>query len=107
MDNTIDADDVVEDHIGKAIIEQFFTKTRLTQKQPELFLLGVNNKEVQQPPDLDSNQGLPQEEHITTDDTIPPPPGSTRLGHSTTQHPTPKAMAIIWHDQTITNHHKG
>eukprot|EP00971_Amphidinium_carterae_P206994 4106867-Amphidinium_carterae.1 len=35
MDTTMDADYIEEDHIGNAIIEQFFTKTRLTQKQLE------------------------------------------------------------------------
>eukprot|EP00971_Amphidinium_carterae_P163980 3251173-Amphidinium_carterae.1 len=46
---------VEEEHIGKDIME-FFTKTRLTEKQPG-HRLWVNNKETRQtPPDLDKVQ---------------------------------------------------
>eukprot|EP00971_Amphidinium_carterae_P167273 3314644-Amphidinium_carterae.1 len=90
MDKTMDADYVEEDHIGKAIIEQVYTKTRLTQKQLE-HRLWVKNKEVQQPPDPDNNQGQRQEEHITTDDTIPQPPGLD-ISQRNYVHPRPHAM---------------
>eukprot|EP00971_Amphidinium_carterae_P050983 1003818-Amphidinium_carterae.1 len=41
-----------EEHIGKAIMQEFFTKTRLTEKQPG-HRLWVNDKETRQtPPDL-------------------------------------------------------
>eukprot|EP00971_Amphidinium_carterae_P043250 850891-Amphidinium_carterae.2 len=90
MDHTMDKDFTEED--GKAIIEQYFTKTRLTQKQPG-HRLWINNKEVHQPTDLD-HSGAHQEEQITTTDpdTFQPPPGLEQPVH-TYIHPAPKAMA--------------
>eukprot|EP00971_Amphidinium_carterae_P249536 4953070-Amphidinium_carterae.2 len=61
-----------EGHIGKAVMQEFFTKTRLTEKQPG-HRLWVNNKETRQtPPDLDSLQpdtivDLTAKEEITVD----------------------------------------
>eukprot|EP00971_Amphidinium_carterae_P076617 1513396-Amphidinium_carterae.1 len=72
-----------EEHIGKAIMQRFFTKTRLTEKQPG-HCLWVNNKETRHtPPDLDNVQpdevvDLTAKEEITVDTEpvhIPPPPG--------------------------------
>eukprot|EP00971_Amphidinium_carterae_P041561 816197-Amphidinium_carterae.1 len=92
MDTTMNADYTEEDNIGKAIIEQFFTKTRLTQKQPGTFRLWVNNKDVQQPPDLE-NAGPLQDEHITTEqDAIQLQPGLDPVVLNYV-HPTPKPMA--------------
>eukprot|EP00971_Amphidinium_carterae_P294993 5857615-Amphidinium_carterae.1 len=72
-----------EEHIGKAIMQEFFTKTRLTEKQPG-HRLWVNNKKTRQtPPDLDNLQpdkivDLTAKEEITVDIDpvhIPSPPG--------------------------------
>eukprot|EP00971_Amphidinium_carterae_P222326 4412796-Amphidinium_carterae.1 len=72
-----------EEHIGKSIMQEFFTKTRLTEKQPG-HRLWVNNKETQQTPsDLDNFQpdkivDLTAKEEIVVDSDpihIPPPPG--------------------------------
>eukprot|EP00971_Amphidinium_carterae_P307763 6116873-Amphidinium_carterae.1 len=49
----MNADYTEEDDIGKAIIDQFFTKMRLTRKQPSRRLM-VNKDKVQQPPNLDN-----------------------------------------------------
>eukprot|EP00971_Amphidinium_carterae_P040999 805225-Amphidinium_carterae.1 len=76
-----------EEHIGKAIMQEFFTKTRLTEKQPG-HRLWVNNKGARQtPPDLDNLQpdtivDLTTKEEITVDIDpvhIPPPPGLEQL----------------------------
>eukprot|EP00971_Amphidinium_carterae_P350661 6491675-Amphidinium_carterae.2 len=85
LDTTMNADYTEEDDIGKAIIEQFFTKTRLTTKQPSHRLM-VNNKEIQQPPDLDK-QEQQQDEYITTigAETIQPPPGLDIAQHTYVQ----------------------
>eukprot|EP00971_Amphidinium_carterae_P200256 3974317-Amphidinium_carterae.1 len=73
----------LEEHIGKAIMQEFFTKTQLTEKQPG-YRLWVNNKETRQtPPDLDNLQpdtvvDLTVKEEIAVDNAtlhIPPPPG--------------------------------
>eukprot|EP00971_Amphidinium_carterae_P119193 2361026-Amphidinium_carterae.1 len=45
LDLTMNENYVEEEHIGKTIIQEFFTKTRLTEKQPG-HRLWVNNKET-------------------------------------------------------------
>eukprot|EP00971_Amphidinium_carterae_P119195 2361027-Amphidinium_carterae.1 len=37
---------VEEEHIGKAIMQEFFTKTRLTEKQPGHRLFGTANSTI-------------------------------------------------------------
>eukprot|EP00971_Amphidinium_carterae_P323610 6430880-Amphidinium_carterae.2 len=83
MDLTTSENYLEEEHIGKAIMQEFFTKTRLTEKQPG-HRLWVNNKETRQtPPDLDNLHpdkivDLTTKEEITVDIVpvhIPPPPG--------------------------------
>eukprot|EP00971_Amphidinium_carterae_P234105 4645335-Amphidinium_carterae.1 len=71
----MNADYAEEDDIGKPNIEQYFSRMRLTTKQPSHRFL-VNNNEVRQPPDLDK-QNQREEKHIaTTDpDANQPPPG--------------------------------
>eukprot|EP00971_Amphidinium_carterae_P325549 6455881-Amphidinium_carterae.2 len=71
---------------------------RLTTKQPS-HRLWVNNKEVQQPPDLDQ-QDQQKEEYMTTTDqgTVQPRPGLDTPVH-TYAHPT----AMQRQDQTISN----
>eukprot|EP00971_Amphidinium_carterae_P018966 373673-Amphidinium_carterae.3 len=97
MDTTMNKDYTEEDDIGKAI-DQYFTKTRLLQKQAG-HRLWFNNKEVQKPPDLE-HAGAQQEEQLTLEqDTIPP-----GLEHPATYayiHPTPKQ----WPDKTTTDQH--
>eukprot|EP00971_Amphidinium_carterae_P154767 3068574-Amphidinium_carterae.6 len=91
MDTTMNAHYTEGEDIGKAIIEEFFQKTRLTQKQPG-HRLWINNKEVQQPPDLDNAGGEQQEEQQTLQqDTIQPPPGLDLPEHNYI-HPTPKSQ---------------
>eukprot|EP00971_Amphidinium_carterae_P287492 5706637-Amphidinium_carterae.1 len=53
MDTTMHEDCTEEKHIGKHIIDEFFTRTRLTEKQPG-HRLWVNNKERQLTPNLDN-----------------------------------------------------
>eukprot|EP00971_Amphidinium_carterae_P315869 6278981-Amphidinium_carterae.1 len=83
MDLTRTENYAEEEHIGKSIMQEFFTKTRLTEKQPA-HRLWVNNKETRQtPPDLENLQpdkivDLTSKEEITVDTDpvhIPPPPG--------------------------------
>eukprot|EP00971_Amphidinium_carterae_P083347 1649624-Amphidinium_carterae.3 len=80
-----------EEHIGKAIIDQYFTRTRLTQKQSghRLWI----NKEVQQPPDLEQSEVQQEEQSTQEQDTIQPPPGLEQPATYTYIHRTPKAMA--------------
>eukprot|EP00971_Amphidinium_carterae_P061594 1219448-Amphidinium_carterae.2 len=100
LDATMNADYTEEDDIGKAIIDQFFTKMRVTTKQPSHM---VNNKEVQQPPDLEK-QEQQQDEYITTTnpDTIQPPPRLDIAQHTYVQ-PTGWQQQRQGQDQTITN----
>eukprot|EP00971_Amphidinium_carterae_P050837 1001008-Amphidinium_carterae.2 len=97
METSMNEGYVEEEHIDKTIIEEFFTKTRLNQKQLG-HRLWVNNKERHFPPDLD-NADLPATDNPTTTD-IPPPPGLEPPQSEQSEqpaypyvHPTPKAMA--------------
>eukprot|EP00971_Amphidinium_carterae_P136840 2711333-Amphidinium_carterae.1 len=77
-------------------MQEFFTKTRLTEKQPG-HRLWVNNKETRHtPPDLDNPQSdkiidLTTKEEITVDIDpvhIPPPPGLEQTS------PHPEEMVV-------------
>eukprot|EP00971_Amphidinium_carterae_P257041 5102916-Amphidinium_carterae.1 len=73
-----------EEHIGKDIMQEFFTKTRLTEKQPG-HRLWVNNKKTRlTPPDLDKEQSdkvidLTVKEEIPID--IQPGGGPVNIPH--------------------------
>eukprot|EP00971_Amphidinium_carterae_P235782 4679317-Amphidinium_carterae.4 len=93
-------DYVEEEHIGKTIIDELFTKTRLSQKQPGN-RLWVNNEERHLPPDLD-NADLPSTDNAdnaTTNDISPPPALELTQSKQSEQptytyvHPTSKAIA--------------
>eukprot|EP00971_Amphidinium_carterae_P350539 6491609-Amphidinium_carterae.2 len=72
MDSTMNADYKGGEDIGKAIIEQFVTKASLTQSQSGHHFW-INNKEVQQPPDLDNTSAQQPEDHTIEQDTLQPP----------------------------------
>eukprot|EP00971_Amphidinium_carterae_P182023 3612299-Amphidinium_carterae.1 len=70
MDLTMTDSYAEDETIGKDIMQEFFTKQRLTAKQPG-HRLWVNNKETRiTPPDLDKEQS-----DKIIDLTVTPPPG--------------------------------
>eukprot|EP00971_Amphidinium_carterae_P322192 6404172-Amphidinium_carterae.1 len=92
MDTTMNKDYTEEEHIGKGITDQYFTKTRLTQNQSGQ-TLWINNKEVQQPPDLDQPQLQQEESSTAKQDTTQPPPSLEQPAAYTYILATPNAMA--------------
>eukprot|EP00971_Amphidinium_carterae_P140956 2792928-Amphidinium_carterae.2 len=93
MDTSMNEDYVEEEHSGKTIINEFFTKTRLNEKQSAHRLYNNNKEQRQVPLDLD-NADLQAAEHPEQPDDILPPPGLEQpRPFDTYIHPTLKAMA--------------
>eukprot|EP00971_Amphidinium_carterae_P278717 5533075-Amphidinium_carterae.1 len=95
LDTTMKPDYSEEAVIGKSIIDQYFTKVRLNEKQAG-HNLWANKKEAHNPPDLYNggqqeqlNEPLqPPSEDV---EPIQPPPGLEQPSQFV--HPTSKAMA--------------
>eukprot|EP00971_Amphidinium_carterae_P013190 260191-Amphidinium_carterae.4 len=103
METTMNKDCKEDKDIGKAIIDHYFTKTRLTQKQSG-HRLWINSKAVQQPPNLEQAGEQQEEQSTHQPNTIQPPPGLEQPAAYIYIYPTPKAMAIqdnykppLWH----------
>eukprot|EP00971_Amphidinium_carterae_P234877 4660747-Amphidinium_carterae.3 len=94
MDTTMSTDYLEEEVIGKSIIEQYFTETRLNEKQPA-HKPWVNKKSVQQPLDMATEDGKAplNVSHAVEEDAlrIQPLPGLDIPQQYV--HPTSKAMA--------------
>eukprot|EP00971_Amphidinium_carterae_P169231 3352680-Amphidinium_carterae.1 len=93
MDTLMNEDYIEEEHNGKHIIIDFFTKTRLNDKQPG-HRLWINNKNRQNPPDLD-NADLPSIDNTTKPDNIQPPPAAKPDAYKPTQRLTGKQPPAI------------
>eukprot|EP00971_Amphidinium_carterae_P141647 2806402-Amphidinium_carterae.2 len=73
MDTTMNEDYIEEEHIGKHIIGEFFTRTWLNLKHYG-HRVWVNKQDRHLPPDLD-NADLQAADNTTEPDKIQPPPG--------------------------------